>query len=316
VKNWLCGVFSWDGAPVLKGKRARHLSQVLSTFKLMDFDLADRNKDWNVTIMNILPFGYKPKKPYPWLELLFTELAENKVWVMTSCADTPAMSDLLSVMGHASSYGCPYAWHKGKSIPHRAGMDWIFEEKEEADKKTSHDYEYYGAIADISPAGEEHFHGFKGSTPLIVSDKSAADRISPCFAHAAGYGVIYRFFLRLFKGQRPITAEKYEAPAPPKQGNNQSNAAYAKAIAKWQKKCDEAEQKADERYEQRQEYNAQNKMWKIATKFWPSLDQEWLDFCRVNGYITTAVPFAGVGNMGSRMTEEENIRYKYLCQHN
>eukprot|EP00808_Paulinella_micropora_P009852 g39578.t1 len=234
----------------------------------MDFDMQVRNKDWNLTIMDILPWGYKPKRAYPWLEALFRELAEHKVWVMTSCADTPAMADLLGVMEHASRYGCPYAWHLGKAIPHRVGVDWLFLENQEADNKTSRDYAYYGQMVDSLPEAEEHFQGFKSSTALIVVDKTAADRISPDFPHTAGYGICFRFFSRLFKGQRPIATEKFETPLPPKQK-------------------------------------------KISLML--RLDQEWLDFCQTNGYPTTAVPFAGVGNKGSRMTEEEYMRWAVNC---
>lgn len=310
-KKWLCGVFSWDGAPIHKGRRARNLSQVLSTFKIMDFDIQVRNKDWNLTIMDILPWGYKPKRAYPWLEALFRELAEHKVWVMTSCADTPAMADLLGVMGHASRYGCPYAWHKGKAIPRYASVDWLFLENQEADNKTSVEYEYYGQMADSLPKGEEHFQGFKSSTPLIVVDKTAADRITADLPHAAGYGMLFRFFSRLFKGQRPITTEKFECPLPPKQKKNQSDSSYAKTLEKWRKKCDEKEEKSKDRSEQRTLYNDRNKQWKVEPKYYAGLDQEWLDFCQTNGYPTTAVPFAGVGNLGSRMTEEEYIRLAY-----
>eukprot|EP00808_Paulinella_micropora_P000997 g57144.t1 len=66
---------------------------------------------------------------------------------MGVCADTAAQSDL-GVIACTSVHGCLYAWHQGKKLEHRSGIDWLFMEAQPAEKKTAADYCIYGPIAD------------------------------------------------------------------------------------------------------------------------------------------------------------------------
>eukprot|EP00808_Paulinella_micropora_P021858 g71703.t1 len=51
-----------------------------------------------------------------------------------------AQFDLLGVIACTSVHGCPYAWHQGKKLQHRSGIDWLFMEAQPAEKKTAADY--------------------------------------------------------------------------------------------------------------------------------------------------------------------------------
>jgi len=273
-------------------------SQTSVVGRIMDFDQDYRNKNNNTDFLDILPYGVKPKNAWPWCEATFTEMRENKVYLLSVCADIPAMLDILCHQGGGSLVGCPYGWCRAEMIPgHAKRLRWVFD-RQPAASKTPAQYQLYGLAARTRG---EPVMGFKGESPLLALDVGAIKRCYPDFGHCAGAGWVFRFILRSFKGQRFVkilpfkpTTSALNTPAK-RRKENERKAAY------------ENDKKEKLRQKEIQ------KLWCIDPIHWPEMDQSWLDHCARVGHHTTALPLAGVGNKGTRMTMHELIKYGVNC---
>ena len=264
----------------------------------MDFDQKDRNKNWNTEILDILPYGKKTKNAWPWCEATFCELMESFVWVFSICADTPAMFDIMCHKNNKSEFGCNYCWRQGKKIAgDKKRISWLSDVPAFA-RKTHIDYQFYGNAAAIRG---EAVQGFAKKSPLLLLDRYVINRCNADTAHSLGYGVVLRFMLKLFKGQRKISITPFKP------------CKNVPRTAGEIKKEEERKQKYAIEKEVKLEYRRKQKLFQIDSKYWKAMDESFLRFCSLSGYSTTAVPMGSKDSTGSRLTMHECLKYAVNC---